>query len=86
MIHLPFHITSFSISESVMSLFFRPVLVVEAMYKMAKLTAKAAKMASKAASVGTPSSQYPPCPDAAMAKSEKWPFQDANKTENEFQC
>ena len=56
------------------SLFFRPpVLVVEAMYKSAKLTAKAAKMANKAASVGTPSSQWcPPCPDAAAARSEKW--------------
>ena len=76
MIHLPFHITSFSISESVMSLFFRPVLVVEAMYKMAKLTAKAAKMDKRAASVGTPSSQYSPCPEAAATRSDLTDFQN----------
>ena len=76
MIHLPFHITSFSISESVMSLFFRPVFVVEAMYKMAKLTAKAAKIDKRAASVGTPSSQYSPCPEAAATRSDLTDFQN----------
>ena len=60
-----------SISERVISLFFLPVFVVDAMYKIAKLTAKAARMANKAASVGTPSSQYPPCPEAAIARSAK---------------
>ena len=59
------------------SLFFRPpVLVVEAMYKIAKLTAKAAKMANKAASVGTPSSQYSPCPEAAATRSDLTDFQN----------
>ena len=69
--YLPDHITSLSISERLISLFFLPVFVVDAMYKIAKLTAKAAKMASRAASVGTPSSQYPPCPEAAIARSAK---------------
>ena len=61
--------TSENMSERVMSLFLRPTLVVEAMYKMAKLTANAAKMDNKAASVGIPSSQYSPCPEAAATMS-----------------
>ena len=59
-----------------MSLFLRLTLVVEAMYKIAKLTAKAAKMANKAASVGTPSSQYSPCPEAAATRSDLTDFED----------
>ena len=59
-----------------MSLFLRLTLVVEAMYKIAKLTAKAAKMANKAASVGTPSSQYSPCPEAAATRSDLTDFEN----------
>ena len=39
------------------SLFFRPVLVVEAIYNIAKLTPKAAKSANNAVSVGIPKSK-----------------------------
>ena len=59
-----------------MSLFLRLTLVVEAMYKIAKLTAKAAKMANNAASVGTPSSQYSPCPEAAATRSDLADFEN----------
>ena len=59
-------------SEIVISRFFLPVFVVDAMYKIPNATAKAAKTESKAYSVGIPSSHSSipyPDPEAAMFKS-----------------